>query len=129
MTMIERIAFAMFCSQTPIAEPFQLEVWEQRCMPGPNQWGLPDKDEDLAGSVAGVHEDHGRDYYRSLAKAAIEAMRKPSTWMLNEAVQISVEQRGNVAGFEYWQRMIDAALDEPAREAARAALKESEESR
>lgn len=49
---------------------------------------------------------------RVMALAAIEAMREPTTWMLNEAVQISQDQGGNVAGYEYWQRMIDAALDQ-----------------
>lgn len=46
------------------------------------------------------------------AKAAIEAMREPSSWMLNEAVQIYEDQAGSVSGFEYWQRMIDAALED-----------------
>lgn len=49
--------------------------------------------------------------YEGQARAAIEAMREPTSWMLNEAVEIGLEQKGNVAGFEYWQRMIDAALE------------------
>jgi uncharacterized protein YuzE len=64
------------------------------------------------------------------AVTAIKAMREPSSWVMNEAVQIYVDQKGNVAGFEYWQRMIDAALAEPSREAAiDAALKEHEGSK
>lgn len=52
-------------------------------------------------------------FYVDDAKAAIEALREPSSWMLNEAVQISEDQASNVSGYEYWQRMIDAALKEP----------------
>ena len=46
------------------------------------------------------------------ARAAIEAMMEPTSWMFNEAVQIAEDQDGNVSGYEYWQRMIDAALKE-----------------
>lgn len=46
------------------------------------------------------------------ARAAIEAMMEPTSWMLNEAVQVADDQGGNVSGYEYWQRMIQAALKE-----------------
>lgn len=46
------------------------------------------------------------------ARAAIEAMMEPTSWMMNEAVQIAEDQGGNVSGYEYWQRMIQAALKE-----------------
>lgn len=52
--------------------------------------------------------------FTGAARAAIEAMVEPTTWMLNEAVEIAVEQDGNVSGNEYWQRMIQAALKEQA---------------
>ena len=50
--------------------------------------------------------------YEGMARSAIEAMREPTSWMLNEAVQLSEDQAGNVAGHEYWHRMVDAALKE-----------------
>ncbi len=68
------------------------------------------------------HEGPEWKLYAHNARAAIEAMRDPTSWMLNEAVQIYEDQRGNVAGFEYWERMINAALEEPEREAGIAAL-------
>lgn len=52
------------------------------------------------------------EHAKAKARAAIEAMMEPTSWMLNEAVQIAEDQGGNVSGYEYWQRMIQAALKE-----------------
>lgn len=97
ITMIERVARAITENQMRTAnELFRLS--DQRRVR---------TEEQIAASIETGWPINTKD-----ARAVIEAMREPSSWMLNEAVQIYEDQKGNVAGFEYWQRMIDAALKE-----------------
>lgn len=48
----------------------------------------------------------------TIATAALEGTMEPTSWMLNEAVQIYEDQNGNVSGSEYWHAMVNAAINE-----------------